>query len=106
MASKSLSAVQGGLRERREEGGTKPCPPAARKPPRENRKAVGGAAGVPVHYIVLPALLLGGVAVAVYFGEAWWAGPGVNKPLPLPPAVSDVWRNKDVYLTRLWGTYR
>ena len=69
-------------------------------------RSSNGAGGMPVHYIVLPALLLGGVAVVVYFGEAWWMGSGVNKPLPLPTAVSDTWRNDNIYHTRLWGTYR
>ena len=65
-----------------------------------------GGGGMPVHYVVLPALLLGGVAMLVYVGERWLFGLAVNKPLPLPPAVSDEWRKDDVYLTRLWGTYR
>ena len=65
-----------------------------------------GAGGMPIHYVVLPALLLGGVAVLVYFGEQWFLGPAVNRPLLLPPAVSEEWRNDSVYLTRLWGTYR
>lgn len=64
------------------------------------------AGGMPVHYVVLPALLLGGVAVLVYVGEQWLLGPAVNSPLPLPPAVSEEWRNGATYLTRLWGTYR
>lgn len=66
----------------------------------------GSAGGMPVHCVVLPALLLGGVAMVFYFLEPWLLGSGVNKPLPLPPAVSREWRSDDVYLTRLWGTYR
>ena len=61
---------------------------------------------IPVHLLVLPALLLGGLAVVVYFGEQWLLGPPVNKPLPLPRAISSVWRNSTAYQSRLWGTYR
>ena len=106
-------------REGRQEEGSTPDnkvhqAAVARKPAKHR---VGGASrtmkpskstnarGTSVH-LVLPALLLGGVAVVVYFGELWLLGSGVNKPLPLPPAVSKEWRNDDVYLTRLWGTYR
>ena len=122
--------MQGGVRERREgggrgrekrdEGGSTPDnkvhqSAVAKKPARHK---MGGAShtmkpskstssrGTSVHLFVLPALLLGGVAVVVYFGELWLLGSGVNKPLPLPPAVSDEWRSDDIYLTRLWGTYR
>ena len=63
-------------------------------------------ARMPVHYVVIPALLLGGMAVVVYVGEQWLLGPAVNTPVPLPPAVSEEWRQEDSYLTRLWGTYR
>ena len=66
----------------------------------------GGAGGLPVHYIALPALLLGGVAILVYFGEQWLLGPAVNRPLPLTPAVSSQWRNESEYGSRVWGTYR
>ena len=66
----------------------------------------GGVGRLSVPYLVLPALLLGGVAVAVYLGEAWLLGPRVSSPLPLPKAVSNSWRTGDSYLTRLWGTYR
>ncbi|CAI8033803.1 Mannosyl-oligosaccharide glucosidase [Geodia barretti] len=95
-----------------DDGGSKPQPPVARKQQRSTRnvrgrgREGGGRGRMPVHYVVLPALLFGGVAIVVYFGEMWWAGPGVNKPLPLPRAVSETWRNDSVYLTRLWGTYR
>ena len=88
----------------------KPHPPTAgRKPPKQRSvktARAGERGGMPVHYLVLPAVLLGGVAVAVVIVELWWAGSGVNKPLPLPPAVSETWRNGDRYLSRLWGTYR
>lgn len=66
----------------------------------------GGAGGMPVHYMVLPAVLLGGVAILVYIGEQWLLGPAVNRPLPLTPAVSSEWRNDSEYGSRLWGTYR
>ena len=101
-----------GGNERESDGGSKPHPPVARKQPRSTRnvrgkgREGGGGGRMPVQYVVLPALLFGGVAIIVYFGEMWWAGPGVNKPLPLPRAVSETWRNDSVYLTRLWGTYR
>ena len=102
------------MRERGKEGrdiadggsGKPHPPPAPREQLQKATKRGGGGGGMPVHYVVLPALLLGALAVVVYFGEVLWAGPGVNRPLPLPPAVSDVWRNDSVYLTRLWGTYR
>ena len=101
-------------RERRE-GDNKPFSNVAKKQLKHkghvtshsmSTRSSNGAGGMPVHHIVLPALLLGGVAVVVYFGEAWWMGSGVNKPLPLPTAVSDTWRNDNIYHTRLWGTYR
>lgn len=70
------------------------------------KSEVGGAGGMPVHYMVLPAVLLGGVAILVYIGEQWLLGPAVNRPLPLTPAVSSEWRNDSEYGSRLWGTYR
>ena len=118
----SLALCQSGVRERRKEeqddGSSKPHLSAATKQQKTVRsprivdrggsKARGGGGGgsMPVHCVVLPALVLGALAMVVYLGEMWWAGSGVNKPLPLPSAVSDVWRNESVYLTRLWGTYR
>ena len=110
------------MRERRDGGGgkgegggdNKPHPTDTRKPAKYRgggashlaTKSSDSAGGMPVHYVVLPALLLGGVAIAVFFGEAWWMGSGVNKPLPLPSVVSGDWRNEEVYNARLWGTYR
>lgn len=96
---------------RKEDGSTTGQNTVAKKP----TKHKGGGAyhvpktrpgGLPIHYVVLPALLLGGVAVVVYVGERWLLGPAVNTPVPLPPAVSEEWRVEDTYLTRLWGTYR
>ena len=122
----SLVLCQSGVRERRKEeqddGSSKPHLSAAVKQQKAARSpriadrgggkarggggSGGGGGRMPVHCVVLPALVLGAVAMVVYLGEMWWAGSGVNKPLPLPPAVSEVWRNESVYLTRLWGTYR
>ena len=111
--------MQGGGRERRgREGGgrgtvTDPHSSSDRRSVKHivaarsaKSSKTGSVGGMPIHYVVLPARLLGGVAVTVYLVEAWLLGSGVNKPLPLPLAVSREWRNDDVYLTRLWGTYR
>ena len=104
------STTQGGTRERRgrdgggAHGGNKPRPSSRRQ--QKTAAPHSNSGGLQVHYIVLPALLLGAVAIVVYLGEAWLLGSGVNQPLPLPRAVSDEWRNDDIYLTRLWGTYR
>ena len=66
----------------------------------------GGASRLPIHYLVIPALLLGGVAVVVFLGEQLLLGPEVARPLPLPAAVATEWRNESEYGSRLWGTYR
>ena len=87
--------MQGGGRERRgREGGgrgtvTDPHSSSDRRSVKHivaarsaKSSKTGSVGGMPIHYVVLPALLLGGVAVTVYFGGGMVARVGGQQAPP------------------------